>query len=91
MHDAGWGWWLLMSIGMVAFWALIIAGVSGSPADDPPKFARKRLASAPMRSSNAVWRGEISIDEYDQLHETSGAVPREPVPTGDEVSAASVR
>jgi len=27
MHDAGWGWWLLMSLGMVAFWALVVYGV----------------------------------------------------------------
>ena len=92
MHDAGWGWWLLMSIGMVAFWALIIVGVvwlargrptelrQETPRERPDEILKRRLA-----------RGEISIDEYDQLHETLGAVRREPVLAGDEVSAASVR
>jgi putative membrane protein len=27
MHSFGWGWWLVMSIGMVAFWALVIYGI----------------------------------------------------------------
>jgi putative membrane protein len=27
MHGIGWGWWLLMSVGMVAFWALVIYGI----------------------------------------------------------------
>jgi putative membrane protein len=24
MHGVGWGWWLLMSVGMVGFWGLVI-------------------------------------------------------------------
>lgn len=27
MHEIGWGWWLLMSIGTIAFVALIVVGV----------------------------------------------------------------
>jgi hypothetical protein len=27
MHDIGWEAWVLMSIGMVAFWGLMIAGL----------------------------------------------------------------
>ena len=27
MNDLGWGWWLLMSVGMVAFWGLVAYAV----------------------------------------------------------------
>jgi len=70
MHDAGWGWWLLMSIGMVAFWSLIIYGIvllvrgQTNPREPesrelPTEILKRRLAA-----------GEISIDEYEQLRET---------------------
>jgi putative membrane protein len=71
MHDIGWGWWLLMSVGMVGFWALVIWGIvalarggtSGlhSPkeeADRPLDILQRRLA-----------RGEISVEEYEQLRD----------------------
>lgn len=67
MHDVGWGWWLLMSVGMVTFWALVIYGVvwlargggSQAPNERPPESAhevlKRRLAG-----------GEISIEEYER-------------------------
>lgn len=66
MHDAGAGWWFLMMLGMVLFWALVIAGVVwlvrgglGSSANTPSRPAHEvldeRLAS-----------GEISVEEYEQ-------------------------
>ena len=66
MHDAGAGWWVLMMIGMVLFWALVIAGVVwlvrsglGGTFGNTPKSAGdvldERLAS-----------GEISVEEYEQ-------------------------
>ena len=71
MHDIGWGWWFLMSIGMVAFWALVIYGIvwlvrgqtpqrREEPPTDPPREILKRRLAA----------GEISIDEYERLRET---------------------
>jgi hypothetical protein len=27
MHDVGWGWGLVMTLGMVAIWALVIYGL----------------------------------------------------------------
>lgn len=60
-----------MSIGMLAFWALVIYGIvwlirSGQnvqqrderPPDTPEEILKRRLA-----------RGEISIDDYERLHE----------------------
>jgi putative membrane protein len=82
MHGAGWGWWMLMSIGMVAFWGLIVCGIvllvrgqspSGpeQPAREPPEDVLKRRLA----------QGEISIDEYEQLHAAIEEPPREPVAT----------
>ncbi|HEX5192061.1 MAG TPA: hypothetical protein VFW09_04600 [Solirubrobacteraceae bacterium] len=69
MHNFGWGWWMLMSIGMVAFWALVIYGIvwlirgghnSQQPAEAAPEPAREIL-------KRRLARGEISIEEYTQL------------------------
>jgi putative membrane protein len=72
MHSFGWGWWLLMSIGMVAFWALVIYGIvwlarssqnlqqrDEPPSESPRETLKRRLA-----------RGEISIEEYRELLRT---------------------
>lgn len=72
MNDVGWAWWLLMSVGMVAFWGLVIYGVVSlarsansadrasaappGPTESPQQVLKRRLAS-----------GEISVDEYDTL------------------------
>lgn len=63
-HGAGWGGWLAMTLGMVAFWALVIWAViamfrsdaparAGREADDPQRILDERFA-----------RGEIDEDEY---------------------------
>jgi putative membrane protein len=82
MHGAGWGWWLLMSVGMVAFWAgvvyLVVWLVRGVPpsrrqqptdtSSDPPlELLQRRLAA-----------GEISVDEYNERRELLEGEPREP-------------
>jgi putative membrane protein len=62
-----WWGWLLMSIGMVAFWSLIIWAIwylvttfgrqpTGLPSPDPKRILDERLA-----------RGEIDADEYARL------------------------
>jgi putative membrane protein len=68
MHDVGWGWWFLMPLGMIAFWALVIYSVfwlarnTGSQAPDegpresPEEILKRRLAA-----------GEIGVDEYERL------------------------
>jgi uncharacterized membrane protein len=69
MHGAGTGWWIVMSFGMVAFWAFVIWAVwrlatrgsdAGSPSREPPvQILKRRLAS-----------GEISRSEYEELRRT---------------------
>jgi putative membrane protein len=71
MHDIGWGWWFVMSIGMVAFWAAVIYGLvwmlrgerkaerDELPSDSPEQILKRRLA-----------QGEISIEQYERLRET---------------------
>jgi putative membrane protein len=71
MHNFGWGWWLVMSIGMVAFWALVIyaivrlahGGENVQQRDDlretPKQILKRRLA-----------QGEISVEEYERRLET---------------------
>ena len=69
MHDIGWFGWLPMSVGIVAFWGLVIWGIvavvrggsSGSQQAEedtsrPLDILQRRLA-----------RGEISVEEYDDL------------------------
>ena len=82
MHGAGWGWWLLMSIGMVAFWGAIIYLVvwlvrgapparrqetADSPSEPPLEILQRRLAA-----------GEISIDEYNERRDALDQERREP-------------
>ncbi len=81
MHDIGWGWWLVMSVGMVAFWGLVIFGIvwlarNGSsqeraprPPEPPEAILKRRLA-----------QGEISIEEYEQRLDALQRGRREPMP-----------
>lgn len=70
MHGIGWGWWLVMSIGIVAFWGLVIYATillirgpsregAELPGESPEQTLKRRLA-----------QGELSIDEYRQLQAT---------------------
>jgi putative membrane protein len=84
-YDVGWGWWLLMMVGMVAFWGLVIygivvvargAGASARPPStptEPPQLVLKRRLAA----------GEITVEEYEALRgvidETPAHAPPEPV------------
>jgi putative membrane protein len=85
MHNFGWGWWMVMSIGMVAFWVLLIYGIfwlvrggqdaqkRGAPPPETPEtpeqILKRRLA-----------QGEISIEEYRRLAEAlEQEPPRHPV------------
>lgn len=66
MHGIGWGWWLLMSLGMVGFWALVvfaILAVVRAGSSEP-----ERRVETPERPLDALQRrlaaGEISVEEY---------------------------
>jgi len=72
MHGIGWGWWFLMSIGMVAFWALVIwaivalvRGTSPAPPAPPEKDADRPLDILQRRLAH----GEITPEEYEQLRD----------------------
>ena len=70
---------MLMSLGMVAFWALVVYGIvfmargpwryrsDGSPTHESPEDILKRRLAA----------GEISIDEYERLHDALHPQPRD--------------
>lgn len=68
--DWGGGWWVVMGLGMVLFWALVIVAIVWlvrgglGPRDhvqreDPLEILDRRLAA-----------GEISVDEYEQRRAT---------------------
>ena len=65
--DIGTGWWIVMMVAMVLFWALVIGGIvwllrtaaSGSPAANPDR-ARGIL-------DERLARGEIDTPEYERL------------------------
>lgn len=66
-HMSGWGW-MLMTVGSVAFWGLLIAGIvllvrntsSGAPASEQPL----SRTSPQQLLSERFARGEINEDEY---------------------------
>ena len=78
-NDVGAGWWILMVLGMVAFWGLVIYGVTvlarggssltGAPRDETPLSTAKRRLAA----------GEISIEEYEALRSALDDDRRHPV------------
>ena len=73
MHGWGDGWWIVMGLGMLLFWALVIIGIVwvvrelGSPRagregrgrEDPVDILKRRLA-----------QGEISVEEYERSRRT---------------------
>ena len=80
--NVGWAGWVLMSIGMVAFWGLLIYAVvmlvrgpaeknSSRPSEPPQTVLKRRLAA-----------GEICVDEYEQLRDALEDTPREPAGVG---------
>ena len=87
-HSAswGWGWWVLMTIGIIALSALIIYAIvwlvrrrpaardEQAPPGPPEQILKRRLA-----------QGEISIEEYERLH---GAIHP---PAGGPIAAAERR
>lgn len=72
MHNLGWGWWLVMSIGMLAFWALLLYGILWLARGGPSAENRDEpLAETPEQTlKRRLAQGEISIEEYRRLAET---------------------
>ena len=68
MHDIGWGWWLLMSIGMVAFWALIVYGVVALVRGDRTERTDQPPPGTPRDTlDRRLASGELSMEEYEEL------------------------
>lgn len=64
-YHGGWGWgaWLVMTLGMVAFWALVVLAIltivrSGAPAASPGERTPEQILAERLA------RGEIDVDEY---------------------------
>lgn len=80
MHHIGWGWWLLMSVGMVAFWTLLVyglvwlvRGVAPRPRQDVPQETPKEILDRRLAA------GEITVDEYERLRDALEEQPRQPI------------
>ncbi|HEX6744555.1 MAG TPA: SHOCT domain-containing protein [Solirubrobacteraceae bacterium] len=71
MNDLGWGWWLLMSVGMVAFWALLIYGVvwlaRGASSQAPPAPQPPAPESPQQVLERRLAAGDIDVEEYERL------------------------
>jgi len=92
MHGVGWGWWLLMSIGIVAFWALIIYGIVWLARGRPTDRSEQAAAESPEKTlQRRLAQGEISLDEYERLDAAIHGPPREPASAEDGQPTAGVR
>lgn len=86
MHGAGWGWWLLMSFGMVAFWAAVIYLVAWLVRGAPPSL-RQQPTETPSETplellERRLAAGEIAVDEYNERREAleqEGLKPGAPI------------
>jgi putative membrane protein len=71
MNDLGWGWWLVMSVGMVVFWALVICGVvwlaRGASSLAPPAEPPSAGESPQQTLKRRLAAGDITIEEYERL------------------------
>lgn len=82
MHDIGWAWWLLGWGGMILMWALLVYAAVLLVRGQPRERARRRLGfggtdrdpSPPLSEppeqilSRRLAAGEITVDEYHELH-----------------------
>ena len=72
MHDGdvGFGWWLLMTLGMIVFWGAIIAVVvwvlRGGPSSNRPSSAPPTDASPREILDRRLAEGAIEVEEYER-------------------------
>lgn len=69
MGDWGAGWWILMTVGMVAFWGLVIFGVVWLVRSLGPGQHPHGGPGAHEILDQRFARGEISPDEYRERRE----------------------
>jgi putative membrane protein len=92
LHDTaglGWGWWVLMTLGMVGFWSLIVYGIvwltraqpatsaEREPPEPPEEILKRRLA-----------KGELTLEDYERLIEAVRASAPRSAPATATRSAA---
>lgn len=84
MHDMGWGWWLVMVVGMVGFWALVLYGVFWLVRGGAPRHSEPATRESPDEVlGRRLAEGEITVEEYERLRitlERGPPGPREPAP-----------
>ncbi|HET7734592.1 MAG TPA: SHOCT domain-containing protein [Nocardioidaceae bacterium] len=74
-NDPGWGGWLLMTLGMLAFWVLIVAAVIAfvrALRDDGPHHSGPVVDPRALLDERFA-RGEIDAEEYRQRRELLSA------------------
>lgn len=81
MHG-GWGWWIVMMLGMVVFWGLVIFGVVWLVRGSSTGWWSERHGPEPRETARDVLdrryaKGEISEEEYRQRREVLGDGPRQ--------------
>lgn len=81
MHNVGAGWWILMSLGMVAFWGLVIWAIV-SLARGIPNIQRDSEPAEPQTPleilDRRLARGEVTASEYEEARELLVDRPRVP-------------
>lgn len=86
-YDVSWGWWLVMTVGMVAFWGLVIYGVvwlvRGAGATASPKAESTGPLEPPLLVlKRRLAAGEITVEEYEALRAVLDDAPAEGRPAG---------
>ena len=72
MHDGdvGFGWWLMMTLGMVLFWgaviALVVFALRGGTSSKAPPQASPDEPSAREILDRGLADGSIDVDEYER-------------------------
>ena len=80
MHDTGAGWWIVMSLGMIAFWALVIWAIWRAATDRPGEHVESPRRETPVEIlERRLAAGEITVGEYEELRETLEGRSRAPV------------
>lgn len=67
-NGPGWGGWIMMSAGMLAFWALVVVAIVAlirGVSDDRPRWPRGPEHDDPLRVLDERFaRGEIDLEDY---------------------------
>jgi putative membrane protein len=70
-NDPGWGGWLLMTIGMIAFWTLVVVAIIALVRGLHDEDSRRRPAEVDPRRllDERFARGEIDSEDYEACRE----------------------